>query len=84
MELAAIITTLVVILQIITLAIVFKTLKVVGELAKRKVPLAHNTNNNSYKNRRDRDFKSNKRLPQDNAPKPQIQKPAASTSADPV
>jgi len=81
MESADMITTLVVILQIITLVLILSTLKSVRELAKRKVSLSHN---NSHKNRRDRDHKNNKRSPQDNTRRTQIQKPSGNSSTDPV
>ncbi|HLV32711.1 MAG TPA: hypothetical protein VKY57_14165 [Chitinispirillaceae bacterium] len=81
MESADMITTLVVILQIITIVLILSTLKSVRELAKRKVSLSHN---NSYKNRRDRDHKNNKRSSQDNTQRNHNQRSSGNSSTDPV
>jgi len=81
MELAAIITTLVVVvLQIITVALVVKTRKMVAELSKIK---ANSSFSNEKQDRRDRDFRQNKRPGQDNR-RPQAQVTGGNAAVDPV
>ncbi|NLG16792.1 MAG: hypothetical protein GX556_05610 [Fibrobacter sp.] len=79
MELAAIITTLVVVLlQIITLSIVLGTRKMVHELNSQK------SNASNHGDRRDRDFRHNRRPSQDNRPKAQPQGTTTTAAVDPV
>lgn len=82
MELAAIITTLVVVvLQIITVALVVKTRKMVAELSKIKPTSSFP--NERQDNRRDRDFRQNKRPGLDNK-RPQAQVTSGNAAGDPV
>lgn len=83
MELLAIIATLVVVvLQIITVALTIKTRKMVRELSNKQPASSFP---HDKQERRDRDFRQNRRPGQDSRPKqPQAQSANGNNAADPV